>query len=50
MKKGEMTWELVVKLVLGVAFLLFVLLMVYLFREKLLALASRVADLLRFGA
>ncbi len=50
MKKGELAWEVIVKLVFVVAVLLFLLLVVYLLREKLFALFERMTGFLRFGA
>ncbi len=50
MKKGDISWDTIVKLVLVVALLLFVILMIYLLRDKIGLAGMKVNDFLRFGS
>lgn len=50
MKKGDISWDTIVKMVLVVALLLFVILMIYLLRDKITLVGTKVNDFLRFGS
>lgn len=54
MKKGEITWDTIVKLVLGVAILLIVILILWYIKAKLYGddgntVVSNLAKIIRFG-
>ena len=49
MRKGELAWDFIVKALLAVALLLFVIIMIYLFKEKLGLAAVKVSEFFRFG-
>ncbi len=49
MRKGELAWDFIVKALLAVALLLFVTIMIYLFKDKLGLAAGKFGELLRFG-
>ena len=49
MKKGDIAWDTIAKLLIALAFLLIISLMLYLFKDKLAALFESSKRILRFG-
>ena len=49
MRKGEIAWEFIVKAILAVALLLFVTIMIYMFKDKLVLAVAKFGEFLRFG-
>lgn len=49
MRKGTLTWEVLAKIVLGVAFLLIILYIIYLTKDKLLEVGRDLVEILKFG-
>ena len=50
MKKGDMTWEEIGKLLIALAVLLFLIIAAWLLRDKMIELFDKFKTFLRFGA
>lgn len=50
MKKGEIAWDTIAKLLLALAFLLILSIALYLMRDKMALILERITRILRFGA
>jgi hypothetical protein len=47
-KKADITWETIAKLLLALAFLVFMTMIVYLYKDKLLAMLNSLVSMMRF--
>ncbi len=48
-KKGEFGWEEIAKILLALVFLLIIITLIYLFKDKTSSLLESIKNLLRFG-
>ncbi len=49
MKKGSLTWDTLGKIVLGVAFLLLILYLIFVSKDKLVEVGGGLLNVLKFG-
>jgi len=49
MKKGDVAWDTIAKLMIALAFLLLAGIIIFLFRDKMVALLDQIKRILRFG-
>ena len=48
-KKGDFGWEEIAKIILVIVFLIILILIAFLYKEKALAFIEKLKDLIRFG-
>ena len=49
MKKGDLTWDTIGKILIALAILVFIILMIFLLKDKSYSLLDRIKDILAFG-